>query len=323
VTGTRSTPPQTTIAGPLVVAIGPSSFAESDRQPLERLRQAGVEIRGNPFARKLTEAETIEHLKGVHGLLAGLEPLNRRVLTTARTTLKAVARVGIGMDNVDVEAARELNIHVSNTPDGPTEAVAEMTVAALLALARRIPESNSSMHAGQWKKLIGFGLRGSKVLLVGFGRIGRRVAELLHTFGMEILVTDPNLGRLPAVPDYCRAVTLTDGLALADVVSLHASGDAVLLGTGELARLKPGAVVLNASRGTLIDEAALLDGLRGGRIAGAWLDVYASEPYAGPLRDLPQVLLTPHVSTYTRQCRLSMELQAVDNLLRDLTQVRA
>jgi D-3-phosphoglycerate dehydrogenase len=285
---------------------------------MQRLIDAGVEIRPNVHRRKLSAPETIEQLRGAQGLIAGLEPLNREVLSTAQGTLRAIARVGIGMSNVDLAAARELGIRVSNTPDGPTDAVAEMTLAALLSIARRLEESNGALHRRAWKKLIGFGLRGTRVLIVGFGRIGQRVAQLLMAFGADVMVTDPMLSRIPAGFESCRLVSMEDGLTSAEVVSIHASGETTILGETELALLPRGAVLLNAARGSVVDEAALARSLREGRLAGAWLDVFSQEPYSGELCDVPQALLTPHASTYTKQCRLSMEMQAVDNLLRDL-----
>lgn len=301
----------------LCVAIAPSSFAEEDKSPLHLLEAVGVEIKPNPFGRRLNEAEIIEHLRGVDGLLAGLEPLNRRVLESAAPRLKALARVGIGMTNVDQEAARELGIKVSNTPDGPMRAVAEMTVAALLAIGRNLVPMNDALHAGAWKKLIGFGLDGVKVLIVGYGRIGRRTAALLRPFGAAILVCDPYMDGT-SLTDGERAVTLEEGLAEAEVISLHASGTECLLGPAQFTRMKPGAVLLNSARGELVDEAALAEALESGRVAGAWFDAFWKEPYQGPLTRFPQVLLTPHTATYTRQCRLDMETQAVKNLLRDL-----
>lgn len=300
----------------LCVAIAPSSFAEEDKAPLRLLEAAGVEIKPNPFGRRLNEAEIIEHLRGVDGLLAGLEPLNRRVLESA-SRLKALARVGIGMTNVDQDAARELGVKVSNTPGGPVRAVAEMTVAALLALGRNLVPMNAALHAGEWKKLIGFGLDGLKVLIVGYGRIGQRTAALLRPFGTSILVCDPYIDAA-LLANGERLVTLDDGLAEADVISLHASGTQCMFGQSEFGRTKPGAVLLNSARGELVDEAALVDALERGCIAGAWFDAFWKEPYQGPLTRFPQALLTPHTATYTRQCRLDMETQAVKNLLRDL-----
>ena len=298
------------------VAIGPSSFAAQDETPKRMLEDAGVEIVPNPFGRRLTEEEIIRQLDGVDGLIAGLEPLNRRVLASA-PQLKAIARVGIGMSNVDLEAAEEYGIKVSNTPEGPTEAVAEMTVAALLALCRGLLPANAALHAGTWQKRIGLGLKGTKVLLVGYGRIGRRVGRLLRAFGAEILVTDPFLSE-DSLEEGTRLVSLDEGLREAQVVSLHASGAQCLLGAREFAQMRKGVILLNSARGESVDEDALIEALDSGKVGSAWFDVFWEEPYHGCLTQYEQVLLTPHISTYTRQCRLSMEVAAVKNLLRDL-----
>lgn len=299
-----------------LVAVGPSSFAQQDDAPLRLLEDAGVELRPNPFGRRLTEEEILRQLEDVDGLIAGLEPLNRRVLNSS-PQLKVIARVGIGMDNVDQEAAAELGIKVSNTPEGPTAAVAELTVAALLALCRGLVPANDALHTGKWDKRIGVGLSGLKVLLVGYGRIGRRVSELLRPFGAEIAVSDPYIDP-NQLPDYVRPVTLLAGLAEADVISLHASGKGTLLGPAEFDQMKDGVIILNSARGALIEEEAMVRALDSGRVGSAWLDVFWDEPYIGPLTDYNQVLLTPHISTYTQQCRRQMEVAAVENLLRDL-----
>ncbi len=298
------------------VAIGPSSFAAEDKTPLGMLESAGIEVVPNPFGRRLTEEEIIEHLSGVDGLIAGLEPLNRRVLSSA-PQLKAIARVGIGMDNVDLEAAKELGIKVSNTPDEPAKAVAEMTVAALLALCRGLVPANAGLHKGDWQKSIGLGLAGLRVLLVGYGRIGRRVGKLLRAFGAEILVADPFLDK-NSLDAGERYVTLDDGLQEADVISLHASGAELLLGADEFAKMRDGVILLNSARAELVDEAALIKALECGEVRSAWCDVFWQEPYQGPLLTFDQVLLTPHMATYTRQCRPAMEVAAVENLLRDM-----
>jgi D-3-phosphoglycerate dehydrogenase len=299
-----------------LVAVGPSSFAQQDDAPLRLLDEAGVEVRPNPFGRRLTEEEILRQLEDVDGLIAGLEPLNRRVLNSS-PQLKVIARVGIGMDNVDQKAAAELGIKVSNTPEGPTAAVAELTVAALLALCRGLVPANDALHSGKWDKRIGVGLSGLKVLLVGYGRIGRRVSELLRPFGAEIVVSDPYIDP-NHLPNYVRPVTLSAGLAEADVISLHASGKGTLLGPAEFDQMKDGVIILNSARGALIEEEAMVRALDSGRVRSAWLDVFWEEPYTGPLAKYNQVLLTPHISTYTQQCRRQMEVAAVENLLRDL-----
>ncbi|HWA24549.1 MAG TPA: NAD(P)-dependent oxidoreductase [Lacunisphaera sp.] len=300
------------------IGIGPSSFAQEDLTPLQLLQQAGVTVIPNPVARRLTEEEVLQYLvkEKPDGLLAGLEPLNRRVLTAAQPALRAVARVGIGVTNVDQAACRELGIKFSSTPDAPTEAVAEMTLAALLCLARNLEPMNRALHEGQWPKTISRSLRELTVLIVGFGRIGRGVARQLAAAGCRVLVHDPFLASDLAC-EFAR-VTLPEGLAAADVVSLHASGDKPLLGETEFALARPGLILLNSARGELVDEQALVRALETGRVGKAWIDAFWQEPYRGALLRFPQVLLSPHASTYTRRCRLAMEVEAVRNILRDL-----
>ncbi|MCH7960581.1 MAG: hydroxyacid dehydrogenase [Candidatus Hydrogenedentes bacterium] len=302
---------------PLRVAIGPSSFAEQDPAPLRLLEAAGCTVVPNPFGRRLTEAEIIEHLQGVDGLVAGLEPLNRAVLRSTEH-LKAIARVGIGVANVDFDAAAECGIAVSSTPQGPIDAVAEMTVAALLAISRGIVSANRALHEGRWEKSVGSGLVNAKVLIVGYGRIGRRFHELIRAFKPVVGVFDPYAEDLETDPELERFPALKQALEWADVVSLHASGTECILDGDAIDAMKSGVVLLNSARGELVDEAALVCALGSGAVRSVWFDAFVSEPYDGPLSGFDQALLTPHIGTYTRQCRLDMELNAVRNLLRDL-----
>lgn len=289
------------------ILISPSTFAAMDSTPLTELQRHGFEIVRNPYGRKLTEEELQQLLPGVIGTIAGLEPLNRKVL--AESNLKVVSRCGIGLDNVDLDAARDLGIQVFNTPDAPTLAVAELTVGIMLTLPRWIKAMDQALHEGKWDKRIGMQLQGRTVAIIGFGRIGRKVAELLRPFDVRLLIFDPH------VQDSTCCGSLAEALSAADIVSLHASGNAVILGPKEFDLLKSGAFVLNASRGELIDEQALLDALENGRVAGAWLDTFPVEPYQGPLSSYQQVIMTPHATTYSAQCRLGMETEAVKNLL--------
>ena len=300
------------------IGIGPTSFAQEDKTPLQLLEAAGVIVVPNPVGRRLTQEETIAFLTGekLDGLLAGLEPLNRAVLKSAAGRLKAIARVGIGATNVDVVACREMGIKFSFTPEGPTEAVAEMTLAALLCLARNLEPMNRAMHQGEWPKSISRSLGELTVLVVGFGRIGRHVARQLTSMGCQIIVCDPLLPA-EAECEFART-TLVEGLSQADVITLHASGDKTILGEAEFQAAKQGLILLNSARGELVDETALIRALQSGQVAKAWFDAFWHEPYKGPLLQFDQVLLTPHTGTYTRLCRLKMETEAVQNMLRDL-----
>ena len=279
------------------IAVGASSFTR---------KIPGNEVVLNPYGRKLTEDEVISHLKDADGLLAGLEPLNERVFSSC-TKLKAIARIGIGMENVDLESAKRHGIKISNTPDAPTYAVAEMTLAALLSIARRIIPANLDMHDGVWKKQMGISLSGSTVLLIGYGRIGKRFANLLEPFGVKLLIYDP------LYPDNDNLESL---LPMADIISLHASGNSSILGEKQFTLMRKSVIILNSARGGLVDENALSSFLS--EDSYYWADTFPTEPYKGQLTKCPNAILTPHIATYTSLCREQMESQAVENILRDL-----
>lgn len=295
------------------IVVGTSTFGKASDAPIRLLKENGYEVVLNPYGRKLTKEETREFIKGAAGILAGLEPLDREVLTEAAGNLKAVARIGIGMDNVDQEAAAELGIKVSNTPDAPTQAVAEMCLAAALALSRGLVSSSNMLHSGKWQKNMGFSLSGAKALIIGYGRIGQAVAREFKNLGAEIMIYDP------ARPDV-SVPSLDEALKQAQVISLHASGTSQILGKRELDMLPDGAILLNSARGGLADEAAICEALDSGKLAGCWLDVFSEEPYNGPLQEKANAILTPHISTYSSLCRRNMELEATQNILRDLEQ---
>jgi D-3-phosphoglycerate dehydrogenase len=295
------------------VLIGPSSFGQEDPTPLNLLTEAGLQVMPNPFGRKLTKTEVLELLPGCMGLIAGLECVDHEVLSTPG--LRVVSRCGSGLSNVNLDVAGELGVTVFSTPEGPTQAVAEMTLGVMLGLMRNVVTMNDSMHKRQWHKQMGFQLKGKTILIIGFGRIGRRLAALLEPFDLRILVCDPQATSGDCVYEI---VSLADGIPQADIITLHASGEPILLGHNELSLIQKGAFILNAARGTLIDEEALIYYLKNGSIAGCWMDTFGREPYQGPLCGMDNVILTPHVGSYTREGRLNMEMEAATNLLKGL-----
>ena len=206
-----------------------------------------------------------------------------------------------------------MGIRVFNTPDAPTNSVAELTIGALLSLLRMIPQMDQSLHGGQWRKKIGTQLRRKTVAIVGFGRIGRRVGEHLSTFDVEIIIVDPYAAE--SISTGFRRESLQTALAQADIITIHSSGHDCIIGETEFGLMKKGAYLLNAARGGVVSEYALVKALEKGTVAGAWLDTFEEEPYKGPLCHCPNVILTPHVGSYTAECRAAMENEAVDNLL--------
>lgn len=294
------------------ILIGPSSFAETDKTPLNRLIADSYEVVNNPYKRKLTKKELLDLFDDdVVGLIAGLETIDREVLE--KTRIQVISRVGAGLSNVDLDAARDLGIGVFNTPDAPTHAVAELTIGAMLSLLRMIPQMDQALHDGQWQKKIGLQLLGKSVAIIGFGRIGRRVAELLSPFGVKILVVDPYVDE-SACAGY-RKIDTEAALSAADIVTIHSSGHDCIIGEKEFALMKKGVYLLNVARGGIVSEKSLVNAIEDGTVAGAWLDTFEEEPYKGPLCNYRNVILTPHVGSYTAECRLQMETEAVDNLL--------
>ncbi|MDX1502281.1 MAG: phosphoglycerate dehydrogenase [Thermoanaerobaculia bacterium] len=299
------------------VLISTSSFGRHGGRALDRLEAAGWQVRTNPHGRRLERAETAALLAGADALIAGTERLDREILAGA-SRLRVISRCGGGLDNVDLEAARELGIVVASAPGPPARAVAELALAGILHLLREVGAADRNLRSGRWRKRMGRLLHRKTVGLVGFGRVGRRLAELLAPFEVELLVADPEPDRAAAERLGARYVELDELLARADVVSLHLPLTARtrhLIGASELASMRPGSVLVNTARGGLVDEEALAERLRDGALAGAYLDVFEREPYEGPLTGLSNVLLTPHVGSYAAESRERMEVEAVENLL--------
>jgi D-3-phosphoglycerate dehydrogenase len=213
---------------------------------------------------------------------------------------------------VDLEAAKKLGIKVCNTPYGPTTAVAELTLGVMICMLRLVSQMDKAMHEGKWTKRIGVQLEGKTVAIIGFGRIGRKVASLLKPFRVTLIVVDPDLqGKVDGV----KVLSLNKALTEADIITIHLSGEQQIIGDNEFKCIKDGAFLLNVARGGTINEESLIRALENGKIAGAWLDTFSTEPYTGPLINYPQVILTPHVGSYTLECRRSMEMEAVENLI--------
>jgi D-3-phosphoglycerate dehydrogenase / 2-oxoglutarate reductase len=305
------------------ILVTTSSFGKNDESPVQQLLKAGFTPHFNPHGRKLTESEVSELLNDVNpiGMIAGVEPLTRGVLNNTQE-LRVISRCGIGMDSVDLQAADELGIKVINTPDGPTVSVAELTMGMLLSILRKIHVADQSIRKGDWVRPMGSLLKGKKVGIIGCGRVGSKLASFLQPFECEISGFDI---ASPSLPN-CKMVELDVLLAESDIVSLHVPGSIdgeYLINKNAIQKMKSGVVLINTARGDLIDEQALINGLESGHVSGAALDVFAQEPYQGPLIAFDDVLMTSHIGSYAREGRVMMELQAVDNLIACISMPRS
>jgi D-3-phosphoglycerate dehydrogenase len=280
------------------------------------LAAAGAEI---VVADSGDEDELVELSSGADAILTNWKPVTARLLANA-TQCMTVARYGVGLDNIDVAAATELGIVVTNVPDFCVDEVSDHTLALVLALSRRIVDFAGQTRSGGWDNK-GFGnmhrLRGQTLGLIGFGRIARRVAGKARPFGYRVLAYSPSL--TPGNHDGVTAASFEKVLRSSDVVSLHAPATPStrnMIGESELAMMRPGSLLVNTARGALVDEDALRRALMEGRLGGAGLDVMDEEPPPPdhPLRSTPGVVMTPHASFYSVESVRELQETAADNV---------
>jgi D-3-phosphoglycerate dehydrogenase len=292
------------------VLVTPTSFGKDDPALKPTLEKTVGRVIYNPMNRPLMAQELVPLVKGVDGFIAGLDQIDSSVIKAA-DRLKVIARYGVGIDRVDVETATRRGIVVTNTPGANSVAVAELTVALMLALGRQLCAANQATRCGEWPRYSGVGLRGKTVGIVGFGAIGREVASRLKSLGCCILAADPCVGPECADTYGVRHVPLEELLASSDFVSLHASLNTSTSGMVDrsfLQRMKPGAFLVNTARGELIDEEALGDALEKGHLRGAALDCFRKEPPGAdhPLFRFPQLIASPHSGSHTDEAMNTM-----------------
>ena len=269
----------------------------------------------------LVPAELLEIIGNYDALMVRSETKVTAEVVRAAKSLKVIARAGIGVDNIDLEAATSAGIAVVNAPVGNTVAAAEHTMALMLALARNVPQAYQSLKQGEWRRsaFMGIEVRNKVLGVVGLGRVGSEVARRAQSFGMRLVAHDPFVA-----PDYARRLgadllSLDDLLSQSDFVTLHTpltANTSNLIGRRELALIKPGARLINVARGELIDEEALLEALESDRLAGVALDVFVAEPPGDtPLIRHPKVLATPHLGASTQEAQREVAIEAAEQVL--------
>jgi D-3-phosphoglycerate dehydrogenase / 2-oxoglutarate reductase len=298
-----------------VVAITPRSFRQTPGEHHDLLDESPLEVRFPDKDRPLDEAELIQLVEGCSGLIVGVDPVTERVLEAG--PLRVVVKYGSGTDNIDLRSAERLGAKVSSTPGANARSVAELTIALLFALARHLVAHDRAVRAGSWSRRGASELAGKRLGVVGYGAVGREVAALATSLGMQVVAHDPFVKS-----GDIELVGLDDLLASCDAVSLHVPLDDStrgMIGVEALERMRSGALLVNTARGGLVDENALADALSSGRLGGAGLDVFADEPPSGsPLLRLENAVLSPHAGAATTEAAQRTSLQAVRQLLRDL-----
>lgn len=265
----------------------------------------------------LTPQQLAEKIQDYQVLVVRSKTKVTREVIDAGRQLKAIARAGVGLDNIDVEYARAKGIEVINTPGALTTAVAELVLGMMLGWARHLPRADSTMKRGLWEKnkLMGSELHGKTLGIVGTGRIGRTVGERAAAFSMDLLAYDVVVNE--SFAKLARYTDLDTLLHESDYVTIHVPlipQTRHMIGSRELGLMKPTGVLINASRGGVIDEQALVEALRDHKIAGACLDVYAREPPSGPLLELPNAILTPHIGASTVEAQRSAAVLVAEKL---------
>jgi len=297
-------------------------FAEKDRLPLEMMDEVGIEYMINPLNKKLTENELADMVSDFDVIIAGTEPITAKVMDAA-VNLKLISRVGIGLDSVDLLAAKERGIDVSYTPDAPAPAVAELTIGLMLSLLREVHVSNSEMHEGRWHRFFGRRLSNVTIGIVGVGRIGKDVLKHLKGFGSpRILANDLN-SEIQQDNQFSFEWASKELIYReADIISLHVPlthHTKNMIRKKHLLAMKQDAIIINTARGGIINEQDLYDVMQSGHLSSAAIDVFDFEPYAGPLREIQRCLLTAHMGSMSVDCRTRMEIEATEEAVRFLT----
>lgn len=295
-----------------------------------RIPPAAIDLLGsyfdvsvNPFDRNLRRAELLEHVKDADAILCLLSDTIDRSVMDAAPRLKCVSNYAVGYNNIDVDYATRQGIVVCNTPGVLTETTADLTWALIMSCARRIVESDSFVRAGAFKGwepllMLGSDIHNKTLGIVGMGRIGRAVAKRATGFSMKVLAHDPSLPEgMPA--DLWQSTDLQTLLRESDFVSLHVpltEKTQHMIGVGELKLMKRSAILINTSRGAVVNESALIEALTQNRIAGAGLDVYEKEPFIpNELMELKNVVVLPHIGSATTETRTAMGLMAAQNAI--------
>ena len=303
------------------ILIATFPFGISGKRPLELLQSTGWEIIHNPYGRRLKSGEIEKLIQEVDAVIAGTEPYPIQALKNSR--LKVISRVGIGLDNVPLKEANELGIKITYTPDAPSQGVAELTLANIINLVRFIPQSDHSVRQLAWNRYLGYLLKELKIGIIGIGRIGKILVKLLQPFNPKILACDikPDLefGRQYNLDWHDKESILRES----DLITLHIpynQRNRHFIDRKAISMMKTGSFLINTSRGNIVEEEALYDALKQKHITGAALDVFAKEPYEGPLASLENVILTAHMGASANESRYLMELGAVEDCIRVLNE---
>jgi D-3-phosphoglycerate dehydrogenase len=283
--------------------VTPTSYGKNDSRLKTELEALVGEVIYNPTGKPLKSAEVAALLPGMDGYIAGLDEIDAAALSRA-DRLRVIARYGVGVDSVDLVAARERGIVVTNTPGANSSSVAELAIGLMLALARQLPEAVEAVRQGKWPRYSGTSLESKTIGILGLGAIGKQLAKRLAGFDCRLVAFDPYADTAYAKDNHIELTSMEAVIEQSDFLSLHLPllpETRNLVNEDFLSRMKKGSFLVNTSRGEVVDETALLTALQSGHLKGAGLDAFSVEPPdpQNPLLNLPQVIATPHLGAQT------------------------
>jgi len=294
-------------------------FGDPQPKPLQMLKNAGIEYTINPFNRKINEDDLKKIISEYDGLIAGTEIISKEVIDLGKK-LKIIARVGVGTDGVDLNYAKDKNIEVTYTPDAPGPAIAELTVGFMYSLLRSTHSSNIQIREGKWNRSIGRSFSDMTIGVIGAGRVGSKVIDLIDKIGCKNLIVSDVYHNENLREQYGFVwATKQEIFKQADIITFHVplTADANgMIKKEQLLSMKADVLIINTARGGIIDENDLYDVMQTGHIGGVAIDVFEQEPYSGPLINIDRCLLTPHIGSASRECRAKMELESVQEIIR-------
>ena len=306
------------------ILISSRSFGKIDSGAIKLLENEGLEPVMNPYGKKLNEKEIMNLLDDAVGIIAGTENITGKIISQGNS-LRVISRYGIGLDNIDLNAADQKNVLVFNTPETPKIAVAELVLSLILSLLKKIIDVDKNTKNGLWKPEIGNLISGKTIGIIGLGRIGKQLVEFLLPFKLKILAYEINPDKKFVSKNNIDLVSLETLIRESDIITLHVPLNKQtkhIISEKELEMTKKTAILINTARGGLVDEEILYSFLKERKIAGAAIDVFEEEPNTGKLKELDNIILTPHIGTYTVETRKNMEIEAVNNLINGLRKVK-
>jgi D-3-phosphoglycerate dehydrogenase len=302
------------------IIVTTTSFMDpANDKAIDLLKGFADDIVLNPYGRPMTSSEVNDLAKGADGIIAGLDSYDKGFFKNASDTLKVISRYGVGYDRVEIKAAKLRGIRVTNTPGVNSQSVADLAFGLMLSVARNIPVSNYSVKSGEWPRFKGTQIYGKTLGILGLGSIGKAVAFRGKGFSMRVIAHDPYIDEGFCSENGIEPLSLDEVLSRSDILSLHLPlTDATrgLIGPQQIKLMKPGCILVNTSRGGIIDESALYEALASKKIAGYGADAFDKEPpKESPLLRLDNVVATPHSGSHTIEAIRDMALMSVENLI--------